>query len=403
MPAQTTASDARDGLARVGLPRPVRVLELRSVRGTGGGPEKTILQGAARTDPARIAITVCYLRDARDDVFDIDRRAAAAGVDYVEIREQSSMDRSIWPALRQLVRDRRIDIVHAHEYKTDLLAYLLARAEGITPLATVHGWSGDSWREQRIYYPIDLKLLFRFPRVVAVSKAVRTRLLDAGVRSNRIDVILNGIDEGVFRRDPVRSAAARARFGLGSGDFAIGGVGRLETLKRFDLLIDAVAALRTRYPRIRLLLAGEGSARADLEARSAACGLSGTCTFVGQCADVVEFHHALDLFVQSSATEASPNVILEAMALETPIVATDVGGTTELMRPGTDGIAVAELSSDAIAAAIEEVLRDVPAARTRSVEARQRVERELSFAARMSTIDRVYESLATARLESRRA
>src|SRR5689334_15938071 len=104
--------------------KPIRVLELRSVRGTGGGPEKTILLGAARTDPDRFAVTVCYIRDRRDEVFGIGERTdvRGQGLDYLEITERHSLDPAIWPALRRLVRDRRIDIVHAHEYKTDLLA-----------------------------------------------------------------------------------------------------------------------------------------------------------------------------------------------------------------------------------------------------------------------------------------
>src|SRR5436190_12996101 len=138
-----------------GRGRPVRVLELRSVRGTGGGPEKTILAGAARSDPRRFAVTVCYIRDRRDDVFALDSVAAGLGVDYVEVIERHSFDRAIWPALRALVRSRRIDIVHAHEYKTDLLAWLLGRAEDVVPLSTVHGWSGGGVRETWLYYPAD--------------------------------------------------------------------------------------------------------------------------------------------------------------------------------------------------------------------------------------------------------
>ena len=95
---------------------PIRVLELRSVRGTGGGPEKTILAGAARSDPGRFAVTVCYIRDRRDEIFALDRVAADLGVDYVEVAERHSFDRGIWKQLRALVRDRHIDIVHAHEY-----------------------------------------------------------------------------------------------------------------------------------------------------------------------------------------------------------------------------------------------------------------------------------------------
>ena len=93
---------------------PIRVLELRSVRGTGGGPEKTILFGAARSDPARVSVTVCYIRDTRDDIFAIGERARALGLDYVEVLERGSFDPRIWRPLRRLVAERNIDIVRSY-------------------------------------------------------------------------------------------------------------------------------------------------------------------------------------------------------------------------------------------------------------------------------------------------
>src|SRR4051812_35566812 len=131
--------------------RPVRILELRSVRGTGGGPEKTILLGAARAD-RRFPVTVCYIRDNRDAAFGITGRAAGLGIDYVEIVEGGSFDPRVLPALQRLVRERGIDIVHAHDYKTDLLALLLARLEQTIAVATAHGWIGHSRRERLLYY-----------------------------------------------------------------------------------------------------------------------------------------------------------------------------------------------------------------------------------------------------------
>ena len=117
------------------MPDRIRVLELRSVWGTGGGPEKTILIGTERATRSRFAVTVCYIRDARDPVFGIDKRAGALDIDYVEVRERHSFDRSIWGALKALVGERRIDIVHSHDYKTNLLGYLLSRRTNVIPLA----------------------------------------------------------------------------------------------------------------------------------------------------------------------------------------------------------------------------------------------------------------------------
>jgi hypothetical protein len=78
------------------IERPIRILELRSVRGTGGGPEKTILSGAAQSDTARFAVAVCYIRDRRDPVFSVDTHASRLPIDYIEIRERHSFDPSVW-------------------------------------------------------------------------------------------------------------------------------------------------------------------------------------------------------------------------------------------------------------------------------------------------------------------
>jgi glycosyltransferase involved in cell wall biosynthesis len=369
------------------------VLELRSVRGTGGGPEKTILLGTAAADPARFAITVCYIRDRRDAQFEITGRAAAAGIDYVEVLERHSLDPTIWPALRRLVRSRRIDIVHAHEYKTDLIAYLLSTVEPIVPLATAHAWTGHSWRETRLYYPADKRLLARFPQVIAVSSEIRGELLAAGADPAAVDVVLNGIDETRFRRDPARRDPARALYGLADGEIAIGSVGRLEPQKRFDLLIEAFAALHAGRPALRLLIAGEGSCRAALEAQIARLGLGGVCRLAGQTADISGFHHALDLFVQSSMYEGTPNVVLEGMALETPVVATDVGGTAELLRDGIDGWIVRPQDLAALTDAMRQALADPEATASRAAAARRRVERDLSFRTRMAKVEAIYERL----------
>ncbi len=377
------------------MTQPIRVLELRSVRGTGGGPEKTILLGAARSAPHRFRVTVCYIRDVRDTVFGIDRWAADVGVDYVEVRERSSFDPAVWTQLRRIVRERRIKIVHAHDYKTDLLALLLAASDGIVPLTTAHGWTGHSAMERRLYYPADKLLIRRFPKVIAVSGEIRSELVRWGCRGERVDVILNGIDHVKFRRDPSRVAGARAALGLADGDIAIGSVGRLEPQKRFDLLIEAFASLRATMPRVHLFIAGEGSSRQGLEALIGERGLQDCCRLIGHTSDVAAFHHALDMFVQSSEYEGTPNVVLEAMAFGTPTVATDVGGTAELVRDGEDGLIVPPRSLARLVEAMQQVLSDPATAAARRIAARRRVETVLSFDARMSALERIYEGLVT--------
>jgi glycosyltransferase involved in cell wall biosynthesis len=373
--------------------RPIHVLELRSVRGTGGGPEKTILYGAARTDPQRFRVTVCYIRDQRDDIFTLDRLAKQLGVDYVEVTERHSLDRSIWPVLRRLTRDRQIDIVHSHEYKTDLIAWLLARTERIIPLATAHGWTGSSLKERWLYYAPDKRLLARFPKVIAVSDEIRDTLIRAGARPERVVTVLNGIDPVRFTRTATQGAAVRAEFGLTSDLVLIGSVGRLEHQKRFDLLIDAFAELHRSRPELRLLIAGDGSLRDTLAAHVTARGVGASCILAGHRTDIIEVVQALDLFVQSSDYEGTPNSVLEAMALGAPVVATTAGGTHQLISDGVHGRLVPPGRADLLGRAMDEALADRSAMRGWAAAARAQVETELSFETRMRRVEAIYEQL----------
>jgi len=373
--------------------RPIRILELRSVWGTGGGPEKTILLGTARTDPRRFDVTVCYLRDRRDPIFSVDAKAADLPVNYVELLESHSFDPTIFPRLRRLVREREIDIVHAHDYKTNVLAWLLSRFEAIIPLSTVHGWTGHSARERWLYYPIDKRVLRMFPAVIAVSSDARRELVQRGARPESVRVVLNGIDHKAFRRDRSLEAEARRELALADTDFVVGAVGRVEPQKRFDLLLEACAALKPTHPRLKLIVAGAGSRLDELRDQARRLNLGDACRLLGNRTDIARLHHAFNLFVQSSDYEGTPNAVLEAMAFESPVVATSAGGTAEIVRDGIDGVIVLPGDWQLLAKAIEAVLGDRDTARIRATSARRRVETDLSFESRMNAVEAIYVEL----------
>jgi glycosyltransferase involved in cell wall biosynthesis len=379
------------------MKRPINVLELRSVRGTGGGPEKTILKGASRTDPSRFRVVVCYIRDRRDKVFAIDAKAAELGVNYVDLWERHSFDPSIWPKLRRLVRREQIDIVHSHDYKTNLLAYLLAKAAPVLPLSTVHGWTGHSAKERYVYYPADQRVLARFPQLVAVSGEIKSVLVAKGAAPERVSVVLNGIDTTGYVRDRALELSVRHEFGCEPGAQVIGSIGRIEPQKRFDILIDAVAALIPKHPRIKLIIAGAGGQSAFIERYAATHLPPGVALLLGHREDVARTHHAFDCYVQSSTYEGTSNSLLEAMAMETPMVATDVGGTSEMITDGVHGLIVPSGDVNALAAAIDRVLSDPAAAASRAAAARTRVEGELSFECRMRTVEAIYEQMVSGR------
>ena len=173
---------------------PVRVLELRSTYGGGGGPDKTILLSAARHDPRRIQVRCLYLRGAHDMAWTVGARAQALQVDYLELLEHQRLDPAVIQTLWKELWTFRPDILHAHDYKTDLLALLLSPAvPGVRLLSTAHGWTLDN-AAMSTYTRLDQEALRVFDRVVAVSLETRARLVTAGVDPDRLELLYNGID-----------------------------------------------------------------------------------------------------------------------------------------------------------------------------------------------------------------
>jgi len=374
--------------------RPVRVLALRSVDGAGGGAEAVLLRTAARLDPAQVRMTVCCIRRCGDGEYDFDRRAAALGIDYCEVAQKSILARGVLPALRQIVAQRQIEIVDAQDYKAAFFAFHLARREGVTPVATLHGWSGHHWRERLLYYPAEGLLAAAFPLAIAVSGEIRDTLVRWGSRPERVRVLANGIDPAEFRRNAATTAQVRTSLGIGAGDVVIGAVGRLAWEKRFDVLLEAMARLLPRRPELKLMVVGEGDRKDALQRQMHRLGIAHRCRLLGHRCDVIDLYQAMDVFVQSSDHEGSPTVVVEAMAMQVPVVATGVGGTAELVEHGVHGLLVPRRDPSALAAAVEQTLGNREATATRVAAARCRVEHELSFDARTRQLEQLYRELA---------
>lgn len=373
--------------------RPIRVMELRTADSAGGGPEKTIFNGAKLSDPSEFDIRVVYLRKHNDECSHLRERAAAHGISYREIRTRGPFDWGALQKLRGLVAIDQPAILHVHDYKSCFLAWLVARNRKLRLLATAHGWTGSLAREKYLYYPAERFILRRFHHIVSVSSQITQRLISSGVHSRMTTTIPNGIEPRDFSPDRATRDEERSKLALQSNQFVIGAVGRLEKQKRFDLLIEAFARTRADYPDNVLLIAGDGSLKSQLQNQIDLLGIASHCRLIGHVANIEKFYNAIDLFVQSSDYEGTPNVVLEAMAMRVPVIATCAGGTDDVLRHEIDGIIVPTGSVERIANAILAVRRDWDNTLSRVETARRRVETELSFATRNERLESIYRSL----------
>jgi glycosyltransferase involved in cell wall biosynthesis len=258
-------------------------------------------------------------------------------------------------------------------------------------VTTVHGWVEITSRTP-LYYGIDRLCLPRYEHVLCVSPDLHEQCLTLGIPAGRCTLIENGIDVAEFRRRRTPEEAKRAE-GFPPGHLVIGAVGRLSAEKGFDVLIRAVDRLHREGLDVGLVLVGEGKEQLALEALIGQLGLRERVRLAGYCADPRPLYEALDIFALSSLREGLPNVLLEALSMEVPAVATRIAGVPRLIRHEENGLLVEPGSVEGLAAALARMARD-PELRTRLARAgRHTVECDYSFTTRMQRIADLYDTL----------
>jgi glycosyltransferase involved in cell wall biosynthesis len=372
--------------------RPPVVLDVRVVRGSGGGPDKTILKTPRFLESAGYRNVCAYLRPPGDPGFEqLRRKADVYGAPLVEIDDRGPLDWRICPALLDLCRRERVAVWHGHDYKSNALGLLLRAFWPMRLVTTVHGWVHHTARTP-FYYALDRLCLPRYEKVVCVSDDLVRACRGVGVRAERCLLVENGIDTDEFRRRRSREEA-RAAFGVPPGRLVVGAVGRLSPEKGFDVLLAGVDRLARGGLDVHLLLAGEGDERPRLEADVTRLGLGDRVTFAGFLLDPRPLYEALDVFALSSLREGLPNVVLEALAMEVPVVATRVAGVPRLIPDGDTGLLVEPGSADALADALGRLLTDAPLRARLAKAGRERVDVNYSFTGRTRAVATLYDSL----------
>ena len=191
----------------------------------------------------------------------------------------------------------------------------------------------------------------------AVSHRVAQTLVDMGVPSTRVQVIPNGVDlQAVGPHLRAERAALRRSLGIGDDQFLWLAAGRMETPKDYPNLLAAMALLSKESAPVRLAVAGQGPLFAEMQERVSALQLEKTVSLLGLRDDVPALMAAADATVLSSAWEGLPTVALESLAVETPIVCTDVGGVREIVDDGRSGFIVAPRNPEALASAMSAMM-----------------------------------------------
>jgi glycosyltransferase involved in cell wall biosynthesis len=357
----------------------VRVLVADLERVWRGGQEQALLLMTGLKRRGNCAELVA-VRDSA-----IASRTQAAGIRVHAVTDRA---RRIGAArrLRQLIREKRFDLVYANEAHA-LTAAWLARAHRHVPLAAA----------RRVVFPLSRSpmSLARYraaTRIVAISQAVRSELLAAGLDAKRIEVVPDGVEIP----DPISPEArlrARERWGFRADEVVIVNAGALSAEKGHALLIEAFARLQRESGNCRLLIAGDGPLRAQLERQAKEAGLGAEIIFAGFVSDVDAVYRAGDLFAFPSLHEGAGTSLLRAMAFGLPVLALARGGVTEIVEDGANGILVANASAEGLAWAAKGMLGDRELRERLSLAARETVASKYSADRMIDATARIFEEL----------
>jgi glycosyltransferase involved in cell wall biosynthesis len=328
-----------------------------------------------------------------------------SGISVFCVWRSPGLDLSIIRRLAVLFRQRRTDIIHAHQctpWFYCALSRLLNRGPRL--LLEEHGRfypEQDDAKKRFVNRAIIRRLTHGF---VAVSEDVRRRLIryEGIPESERIDVIYNGTQWDSNISDGDRRELREA-LGFATSDFVVGTIGRFDEIKNLPMLIEGIAGARQRSKRVRGLLVGHGPIFEEIRDLASSLGLDDAIVFAGYRDDAKELVQCLDLFVLSSFSEGTSMALLEAMAGGSPVAVTDVGGNPEIVEKGQTGWVFPSDCPGELTEIICEAINDPEKTSRFAAAGRDRYREEFTFDRMIRKYRSIYNELCATAPESPRS
>lgn len=321
------------------------------------------------------------------------------GIPVTVLSEDEHNSLVLFTKMIKLLKAQHPDIIHTHKYKDNILGASAAAAAGIEAVVrVVHGmtepFSGKAYVKMMCYERVDrLVTSMKVRKVIAVSSSLKI-ILEELYGTNKVVQIHNGINLEKIKLSQDREQL-RTALGIGTSDEVIGTVGRLTPVKGHHVLLRAANSLVRRRKNIKVLVVGDGPLMPEMRALAQDLGIEREVVLAGQRHDVYDLVNCMDVFALPSVHEGIPMVLLEALALKRPVVASRVGGIPEVMKHGISGLLVSPGSVPELEEGIEMLLRDKSYGSQLGQAGRARVEEEFSATIMATRTARLYASLVT--------
>lgn len=365
---------------------PIRLLMIASTSEIGG-TEQSILGVVRYADPARLFPTVLTLQGTGP----LARLAEQAGARAYNWALKSTADPRLIRRMQLFLREGHYDLIQCFGLRAELLTRWVAHGMGIKLISSVR--SVDAWRKWR-HTALDRLTMDGVTAWISNSEAgKRAKIERERVPAGRIFVVPNGIPERPPADEKTRERARR-KFKVAADEGPVlAVVANITRAKGHDDLIDAVARLLPKYPKLVVLCAGRDDSAGRIPALADSRGVDRAFRFLGFMPDAASVLEAADLCVLPSHWEGMPHALIEALRAGIPSVATNVGGIPEVVRHEHEGLLCPPHNPEALAAAIDRALADSAQRQAWSAAARKRFEENFRVEAMVENLTCVYEKI----------
>lgn len=378
-----------------------RIKVLQIIESTGkSGPRYLLSNLVHNLDKHRFQVEViCSTLRDRDFYTDIEKmEEAGIKVVIVEMKRKISLwsDFIAFFKLCFYIMEGRYDIVHTHSSKAGFLGRLASRLMGVrTVIHTPHCFCFEAQDMQRIekrfYFYIEKFAALFCNKIIAVSESQKQDIIKRGlVNPGKVITIENGIDTYRFTDNGFDIEKKKQELGLDNGSIILGTVGVLNESKGHSYLIRAISEIINQGFDVKLIIAGEGILRRELETLSDQLGLNGRIKLLGFREDIPQILSLMDIFVFPSLWEGMSLALLEAMASGLPVISTEVHGTIDLIQDNKRGLLVKRKDILGLVRAVKYLISNPNEAKRMGQEAKELVCKNYTLDRQISRIEGLY-------------
>ncbi len=299
------------------------------------GAERWILALVKYLNKDNINCQLAVTRESEDQNIELYRRFKALGLNAYQIKMHGRFDPLAILRLATLIKRQKIDIIHTHGYKSDVLGLLAARITGIKAIATPHGFENVKDIKLQIFIKLGCFTLKYFDKVVPLSDELNSEMKRIKVSPKRIEFVKNGIDLEEIELEKEKTFNPIVS---NNHEKIIGYIGQMAFRKNIKDILKTFDLLYKENKNIRLLLIGDGPQKSALEKQARNMTSSSKIDFFGYRNDRLRILRGFDLFSMTSSLEGIPRGLMEAMAMGIPVAAYNISGIDKLINDGETGL-----------------------------------------------------------------